>query len=192
MKIHKENYPLRIIVSSINSPSYPLAAYLHSIIYNSIPKHFSHIHNSFHLVKKLNGKPFQSDHRVLSLDVVSLFTNVPIELICDSVKKCWEHISCNTRILLDEFIIAISLIINSTFFTFNSKFYRQIFGTPMGSPLSAILANIVLQDIEEAALGRIPAELLFYIRYVDDILFAVSRNCLEEIENIFNSFREKL
>jgi len=26
MKIHKENYPLRIIVSSINNPSYPLAA----------------------------------------------------------------------------------------------------------------------------------------------------------------------
>jgi len=68
MKIHKENYPLRIIISSINSPSYPLAAYFHSIIFNSIPKHFSHIHNSFHLVKKLNGKPIQSDHKVLSLD----------------------------------------------------------------------------------------------------------------------------
>jgi len=56
MKIHKENYPLKIIVSSINSPAYPLAAYLYNIILNSIPKHFSHIHNSFHLVNKLNGK----------------------------------------------------------------------------------------------------------------------------------------
>jgi len=192
MKIHMENFPLRIIVSSINSPSYPLAAYLHNIIYNSIPKHFSHIHNSFHLVNKLNGKFIRSDHRVFSLDVVSLFTNVPKELICNSVVKRWGCISCSTGIPLNEFIIAVSLIINSTFFRFNNKFYRQIFGTPMGSPLSPILADIVLQDIEEVALGRIPAVLPFYIRYVDDILLAAPNNLLNIILKIFNSFHERL
>jgi len=105
MKIHKLNYPLRIIVFSINSPLYPPAAYLNSTIFNSIPKHFNHIHNSFHLVMKLNGNHIQSDYKVLLLDVVSLFTNfcfhftnVPTELICNSVKKRWDYISCNTRI----------------------------------------------------------------------------------------------
>jgi len=136
MKIHKENYLLRIIVSSINNPSYPLAAYLHSII----------------------------------------------------LKKRWEYISCNIKIPLNEFIIAISLIINSTFFKFNNKFYRQIFGTPMGFPLSPMLADIVLQDIEEAALCRIPAELPFYIRYIDDILLAAPDDLLELTLEIFNSF----
>jgi len=154
MQIHKENYLLRIIVSSINSPSYPLAAYLHSLIYNSIPKHFSYIHNSFQLVNKLNGKLIQSDHKLLSLDVVSLFINVPKELIWNSVEKRWDCISCNTRISFNEFIMAVLLIIKATFFTFNNKFYRQIFGTPMGSPLSPILAGIVLQDLEETVLGR--------------------------------------
>jgi len=54
-----------------------------------------------------------------------------------------------------------------------------------------ILAEIVLQNIEEAALGRIPAELPFYIRYVDDILLAVPDNLLDVILEIFNSFHER-
>jgi len=61
----------------------------------------------------------------------------------------------------------------------------------MGSPLSPILADIVLQDIEEAALGRISAELPFYIRYVDDILLAApDDNLLDVILEIFNSSRK--
>jgi len=35
-KIHKQNYPLRIIVSSINSPFYNLTLFLHNIINNFI------------------------------------------------------------------------------------------------------------------------------------------------------------
>jgi len=34
-KIHKENYPFRIIVSSINTALYPLASFLHKIIHTS-------------------------------------------------------------------------------------------------------------------------------------------------------------
>ena len=54
-----------------------------------------------------------------------------------------------TSIPLHEFIKAIMIIINSTFFKFDKKIFRQIFGMPMGSPLSPILANIVLQDLEQ-------------------------------------------
>jgi len=62
----------------------------------------------------------------------------------------------------------------------------------MGSPLSPILADIILQDIEEAALDRIPAKLPFYIRYVDDILLAAPDNLLNVILKIFNSFHKRL
>jgi len=59
----------------------------------------------------------------------------------------------------------------STFFTFNSKIYKQIFGTPMGSPLSLIIAD-VLQDLEKKALNKINVNILFYYRYVDDVILA--------------------
>jgi len=109
-KIHKQNHPLRIIVSCIDSLLFPLASYLHNIIYNSIPKYFSYIQNSFHLVNKLNGFCLDEDYKLISLDVVSLFTNVPTELIGNSIVKRWNHISQNTKIPIDEFIMAISTL----------------------------------------------------------------------------------
>jgi len=45
---------------------------------------------------------------------------------------------------MEEFMKAIQMIVNLTFFTFNNKIYKQIFDTPMGSPLSPILADNVL------------------------------------------------
>lgn len=42
----------------------------------------------------------------------------------------------------------------------------------MGSPLSPIIADITLQDLEEQAIVNIGFPLPFYYRYVDDILLA--------------------
>jgi len=45
---------------------------------------------------------------------------------------------------------------NSTYFKFIGKVYKQIFGTPMGFPLSPILADIVMEKLEEISLSRLP------------------------------------
>jgi len=53
----------------------------------------------------------------------------------------------------------ISIWFLTTFFVFNGScfngFIKQIFGTPMGSPLSPIIAEIVLQDREEQAFEKL-------------------------------------
>jgi len=54
-KIHKPNCSFGVIVSSINTPPHQLAAFLHNIIYDAIPRAHSHVANSFKLVKKLSG-----------------------------------------------------------------------------------------------------------------------------------------
>jgi len=56
--------------------------------------------------------------------------------------------SIKQAITLNEFTEAIKLILNSTFFLFKKRYYRQIFDTPMGSSLSPIIA-LVLQDLEQ-------------------------------------------
>lgn len=68
----------------------------------------------------------------------------------------------------DEFLKALNLVLDSTYFQFENCFYKQKFG-PMGSPLSPILADLVLQDIEILALKEIGIILPFYFRYMDDI-----------------------
>jgi len=77
-----------------------------------------------------------------------MYSNIPIELALGSVLKRWNAIEKNTSIPFQEFKRAISVILNSIFFRFNEEFYEQIFGLPMGSPLSPILADLVIQDLE--------------------------------------------
>ena len=191
-KVHKEGCPLRVIVSSINSPLYSLASYLHKILHDNIKTATSYIKNSLHLVRELRNFHVEPNYHLCSLDVVSLFTNVPIELSIESILKRWNDISVGTSIPKDEFIIGIKLVLNSTFFKFNERTYRQIFGTPMGSPLSPIIADIVMQDLEERAVMSLPFELPLYMRYVDDILCAIPLHQAEFVLNAFNSLHHRL
>ncbi|XP_018368554.1 PREDICTED: uncharacterized protein LOC108764709 [Trachymyrmex cornetzi] len=183
-KIHKPGHPLRIIVSSINSPLYNLSYYLHKIINDNIPETPSSIKNSFDLINKVKNVNIDEGYSLVSFDVVSLFTNVPIELATDSVVGRWEFISGKTKIPLDEFLIAFRLVLNSTYFVFNKVIYKQIFGTPMGSPLSPVVANMVMQDLEKKAIDRLPCRLLFYYSYVGQTKRRLQTRVQEHISDI--------
>jgi len=53
-KLHKDNVPLRLIVSSINTALYPIAKFLNKIISDSIPQTDYQVKNSFELCKALS------------------------------------------------------------------------------------------------------------------------------------------
>ena len=135
---------------------------------------------------------YDSEYVLASLDVVSLFTNVPVKLALNSIDRSWVYISAKTNILKNEFIIAVGFILDSTFFAFNNRTFKQVFGTPMGSSLSPIIADIVMQDLKETALKKLSAQPLFYFRYVDDILLALPSDTVDDTLNIFNSLHTRL
>jgi len=161
-------------------------AILHNIIKYNVPEAKISVGNSFKLVKSLNGKTLDSAHILASLDVVSLFTNVPVENIYEAISNRWQMIERDTAIPKKEFILALKLILESTFFSFDNIIYKQIFGTPMGSPLSPIVADLVLQDLEISAMNKLPSYLPLYYRYVDDILLAAPVDQLDRILEVFN------
>lgn len=188
-KIHKPNCPLRIIVSSINSPLYNLSVFLHKFIYNILQAD-SNVGNSFKLVKLVSSKKIDGHYKLISLDAVSLFTNVPSDLAISGIASRWKHIKKSTKILLHEFIIAVQLVLDSTYFSFHGVIYRQTFGSPMGSPLSSVLTDIVLQDIEKKVLN-ISIHVPLYVRYVDDIALAALPEFIDMILDTFNSFHPR-
>jgi len=191
-KVHKLNCPYRIIVSSVDSPLYPLATFLQNIISTSIPTARSHIDNSFDLVKKLTNTYINDGFSLISLDVISLFTNIPIELALRGVVNRWNYISLGCSVPMDEFLEAIRLILESTYFSFNDNIYKQKFGTPMGSPLSPIIADLVMQDLEEGVFETFDFDIPFYYRYVDDLVMAVPTCKIDWVVNAFNSVHPKI
>ena len=62
----------------------------------------------------------------------------------------------------------------------------------MGSHLSPIAADIVLDDLEKKCIVSLPFRLLLYFRYVDDIITAVPANKIDTIKHTFNSYNHKI
>ncbi|KAL6418382.1 hypothetical protein ACFW04_012167 [Cataglyphis niger] len=129
---------------------------------------------------------------MISLDVTALFTNIPKELVLRAIEKRWNDIAPNTKFNLSQFLCAVEIILDSTSFSFNGKFYEQIFGSPMGSLLSSILTDIVMDDLETHCLGFFSFAVPVYYRYVDDIFAIVPRAKINEINVIFNSYHQRL
>ena len=46
--------------------------------------------------------------------------------------------------------------------------YQQVYGTTMGSPVSVVVANLVMEDIEERALSTFHPPSHFWKCYIDD------------------------
>jgi len=62
----------------------------------------------------------------------------------------------------------------------------------MGSPISPIIADIVMDDIETRALNSLRFKIPFYYRYVDDIALTIPCNKAELLLDTFNSFHPRL
>jgi len=129
---------------------------------------------------------------VASFDVVSLFTNVPIDMVLEIINEKWPYIEIHTNLPLSKFILSIKLVLESTFFHFNNHVYKQTFGTPMGSPLSLVVANLILQSLELSILNDLMHKPIFYYRYVDDIALSVPFFQLNSLLEKFNSFHHRL
>lgn len=92
----------------------------------------------------------------------------------------------------DEFIEVVKFVLDSTFFGFNNIIYQQTFGYPMGSHLSPLIADLVLQDLERNSLNSLKFVPPVQKRYVDDILIIAPRDQVEEVLNTFNSYHSRL
>jgi len=130
-KVHKIDCSFKIIVSSIDSSLHKFDKHLYKIIIKSIPKANSHVENNYDLVNEFNGKHLNDNYILISLDVVSLFINISIDLTLTSIKNKWDYILRHYNIPKKEFLGAVDFVFNSTYFKFNNQIFKQKFGDPL-------------------------------------------------------------
>ena len=81
---------------------------------------------------------------LVSYDVTSLFTNLPLQETIDiAINLIFNH-NLNLNITKKEVKKLFLFATSQTHFLFNGKFYNQIDGVAMGSPLAPVLANIFM------------------------------------------------
>lgn len=197
-KIHKIDIPMRPIISTVNSPTESLSKIFLNDLKKAIKLPNSHIDNSFKLIEKIKNLHIPPDYYLVSLDVVSLFTNIPLSLVINSLDKRYSDISSKCTIPFTDIINCTKFLFNNTYFTFENVVYRQIFGTPMGSAVSPLFADLVMDDLEKFCLEKLKKDRnitpLFYYRYVDDILLCIpqDRTVLAHVLTTFNSYDDHI
>ena len=80
----------------------------------------------------------------------------------------------------------LDICLESTFFGFREKVYHQRKGTPMGSPISVVISEIVLQRFETDNFLSTINLCRLWLRYVDDTFTFVKTAQLEEFHQIIN------
>ena len=68
----------------------------------------------------------------------------------------------------------------------NGKHYKQLHGTAMGSPISVVVAEIVMQHVEERALATCRQTIPHWLRYVDDTFTAVHKDEIDDFHDHLN------
>ena len=180
-KVHKANYPLRPIISSVGSYNYQLAKYLADLINkNKTEKSFSYIKDSFAFVKKIIELPCSKNQVMLSFDVDNLYTNVPvkeaIDITLDLLFKKGSPASIPFN--RDQLKHLLELAVCNIPFRFLDETYIQKDGVAMGSPLGPILADIFMSNLEKKLNKFSSNKPALWIRYVDDVfcIFTVQQN----------------
>lgn len=128
IKVHKNNFPLRPIVSMRDSPNYKLAIYLSNMLNQCKDTSVSYVKDSFQLMNNLKKMEIQQDETMVTFDVQSLYSNVPMEeAIKIAIGLVWKKNKDRkfTTINKDELFILFNLAVRNVHFRFFSTKKRN-------------------------------------------------------------------
>lgn len=192
-KIHKPQLSLRPIISSLNCPNAKIAKFITDILTNSYNKDNTYfVSDSFHFASLINEFKIPEGFVLASLDVVSLFSNIPLDLALQSIDNRWDQISNFCNLNREDFKKLVTFVFESTYFTFNNSFFKQTFGTPMGSVVSPIISLYVMDDLLDAVQQRLPYKFPIIKKYVDDIFCVLPSDQMNATLDICNSINERI
>ncbi|XP_044764412.1 uncharacterized protein LOC123320976 [Coccinella septempunctata] len=192
-KIHKDDIPLRPIVSTINSPTSALDEYVTGILSTAFRDyHTFAVSDSFQFSILVNNCSIPQNYVVCSLDAVSLFTNISWEITCSIIMDEWDMISPHTTMPQAKFIQVLKFLSDTNYFLYDGIYYSQLFGIPMGTRRGPVLAAVVMSTLLRKKVPALSFQPHFLCQYVDDLIMAIPEDGVEEVLSSFNCFDEHI
>ena len=199
-KIHKTGNPLRPIISQCNSLTNKLHIYLQQILKigeAQIPNLIKDSTDFLNKLKKQNHR-IKNDTILVTLDVESLYTNIPLESGIDWIVehytktlKDWKHYEIDIKPIPAALLKRIlEFTLRNCYFTFNGVIYQQIQGLTMGGGSSVQNANIIMYKFFQKFHKENPKYVWAHDRFIDDLFGIWNRtpDDLKEYFRILNNF----
>lgn len=193
-KIHKENNPGRPIVSQVNGPTERISEFIDFYLKPIATKNDSYLKDTNDFLKKLeNLGEIPENTLLVTIDIVSLYTNIPHE---DGIEaaKCAFDSRTDQQIPTHVFIKLLEFVLKRTTFIFNGRFYEQKQGTTMGTKMAVMYAIQTVAKLEQDFLDTQTLLPLVWWRFIDDIftLWTWGADLLHEFLEELNQFHPTL
>ena len=155
-KIHKNNMPMCPINSACGTATYNTAKFITKILQIYCGKMSSFVKDSTDFIKKIKHLSINpKEETLVTFDVSACFTSIPVpvalQIINSKIATCTSFTNVY-KIPTEKFIKLLEFSITNCIFCFNKKFYKQLQGTAMGSPVSPVIVNIYMEHFEYLAI----------------------------------------
>jgi hypothetical protein len=129
------------------------------------------VKNSEHFIKSRKDIKLQNEDYLVSSEVVSLFTKLPVEEVLQTLYRSFfpRMLTFTTSDLME----LLDICLTTTYFQFEDKFCQQKKGTAMENSLSLVVTNIFMEHFGEIALDTADHNPAKWLRYVDDTSVAL-------------------
>ena len=184
-KIHKTDIPMRPVLSMPGSAYHGVAQVVSNWLSN-VPECQINC-NTKTICDALKYVNLEKDESIVSFDVTSLYTNVPV---IEAIERCADLLFKAVKISVDKetFIELAKIASCDVVMSTHDGFYRQIDGLAMGSAPAPFLANGWLSQFDP----KIKDDAKLYYRYMDDIVREIKTENIDQKLNEINSYHPAL
>ena len=176
-KIHKglSNVPRRPVISNCGTPTEKILEFLDHQLQPIMKQGNSYIKDTGDFLEKLRAIGEIPRGVILATaDVVGLYPSIPHD---EGLKVLWNQYDkfIDETVPTEDIIKMAEFVLKNNLFEFNSKFYKQISGTAIGTKFAPPYACIFMDYIETEFLKSQEIKPWLWKRFIDDIFFHLDR-----------------
>ena len=188
-KIRKPTPVGRPIISGCEGPTEKLSSFVDKLLQPIAQQQKSYLKDTTAFINFIEKTKIPEKAFLVSMDVTSLYTNIPqeegIQTVCKAYASFYHNKSPIPTPLLEQ---ALRLILQENSFEFNRKNYLQTHGTAMGTKMAVSFANIFMAKVETDIFSQSVTKPLVWKRFIDDVfsLWDINREKITKFIELAN------